>query len=78
MSIEGVKFVLGSFIREPDVLITTSDWFEEEQDEIRQIAERVTPHIKVINIPPGLAAQEGDSKAIEYLKEQIGESGKLH
>ncbi|RFU29080.1 hypothetical protein B7463_g7276, partial [Scytalidium lignicola] len=77
-SIEAVNHVLSSFIREPDILITSSEWFEEEQDEIRGIAQRVTPNVKLIMIPPGLAAQEGESKAAAYLKEQVVESGKLH
>ncbi|KAH8810782.1 hypothetical protein F5884DRAFT_780354 [Xylogone sp. PMI_703] len=77
-SIEGVKYVLSSFIREPDILITTSEWFAEEQEEIRSIAGRVAPHVKVIDIPPGLAEQEGTNKAVEYLQEQVVASGKLH
>jgi hypothetical protein len=54
--------------------ITTSEWFEEEQEEIREIANRVSPGLKLIMIPSGMKIQEGEKAVVEYLKEQIAES----
>lgn len=54
--------------------ITTSEWFEEEQEEIREIAQRVSPNLKLIMIPSGMKAQEGEKAVVEYLKEQVAGS----
>jgi len=54
--------------------ITTSEWFEEEQEEIREIAQRISPDLKLITIPSGMKAQEGEKAVVGYLKEQVAES----
>jgi len=54
--------------------ITSSDWFEEEQEEVREIAQRLLPDIHLIMVPPGLYKLEGEKKVIEYLTEQVTES----
>ena len=53
--------------------ITTSSFFEDEQEEVREIAQRVSPNTHLIMIPPGLKAQEGNKMAVDYLVEQITE-----
>jgi hypothetical protein len=54
--------------------ITASDFFEEEQEEVRETARRLLPDIHLIMVPPGLYKQEGETKAIEYLTDQVTES----
>jgi hypothetical protein len=53
--------------------ITSSDWFEEEQEEVREIAQRILPGTRLIMVPPGLYEGEGE-KTREYLTDQITES----
>ena len=54
--------------------ITSSAFFDDEQEEVREVVQRVLPTTHLISIPPGLKAQEGDKKAEEYLVDQITES----
>jgi len=54
--------------------IASSDWFDEEQEEIRETAHGVLPDIHMIMVPPGLLKQEGQEKMVEYITEQITES----
>lgn len=54
--------------------IVSSDWFEEEQEEIREIAQRILPDISLITVPPGFSKQQGEVKYMQYLVEQITES----
>ena len=51
--------------------ILSSKLFEEEEEEIREIAQRLLPEIKLIMIPHDLHAAGG---IVEYLTEQITES----
>ncbi|KAH8598912.1 hypothetical protein B0O99DRAFT_683651 [Bisporella sp. PMI_857] len=71
--INAVKTVLQSLVTPPQLLITSSDWFEEEQEEVRETTRRLYPDIHLIMVPPGLHKQIGEQKVVEYLKEQIQE-----
>lgn len=53
--------------------MTTSEWFEDEQEEVREIARAIMPNLLLIMIPPGMKVQEGEATEVEYLKEQFGE-----
>jgi len=52
--------------------ISSGHWFEEEQEEIREIAQRLLPNIKLIMVPSDL--NRGDTATVDYLKEQVTES----
>jgi len=45
----------------------------EEEEEVREIAQRLIPDIKLIMLPSDLTIEAGDKKQaiVEYLKEQV-------
>lgn len=51
-----------------------SEWFDEEQEEVRETAQKVAPYTHLIMLPSGLQAQDGEKVVVEYLTEQITES----
>jgi len=53
------------------IKVLSSKLFEEEEEEIREIALRLLPEIKLIMIPHDLHAAGG---VVDYLTEQITES----
>lgn len=55
--------------------IVSSGTFDEEQEEIREIANRVFPEMKLVMVPNDLDAKDGgevkDRGLVEYLREQV-------
>ncbi|KAL2067108.1 hypothetical protein VTL71DRAFT_1532 [Oculimacula yallundae] len=72
-SIATVKHVLKSLVTPPRLLIISGTFFEEETEEIRGIAKRVLPDIRVISIP--IDRDGNENQLIEYLQEQVENSG---
>jgi hypothetical protein len=56
------------------VKICSSKLFDEEEEEIREIAQRILPDIKLIMVPHDLHAPGGGNAVVEFLVEQITES----
>jgi hypothetical protein len=54
--------------------ICASTWFEDEEEEIREIAQRLLPDIKLIMVPHDLRATGSGNAVAEFLVEQITES----
>jgi hypothetical protein len=54
--------------------ICSSKLFEEEEEEIREIAQRLLPDIKSIMVPHDLHSPGGGNAVVEFLVEQITES----
>jgi hypothetical protein len=54
--------------------ICSSKLFEDEEEEIREIAQRLLPDIKLIMVPHDLHATGGGNEVVEFLVEQITES----
>ncbi|PVH74743.1 hypothetical protein DL98DRAFT_593824 [Cadophora sp. DSE1049] len=77
-SIMTIKHVLKSLVVPPHLLIVSGTCFDEETEEIREIAHRAVPNLRVISIPNDLKSldHEGEDKElVEYLQEQIESSG---
>ncbi|KAH8789258.1 hypothetical protein BGZ57DRAFT_111053 [Hyaloscypha finlandica] len=73
-AIKDVKPVLSSLIIGPQVLICSSKLFDDEEEEVREIAQRLLPDIKLIMVPHDLHATGGGNAIPEFLVEQITES----
>lgn len=43
----------------------------EEQQQANAIAKASLPHVRIINIPPGLDVREGSEGILSYLKDAI-------
>jgi hypothetical protein len=56
------------------VKICSSKLFDDEEEEVREIAQRLLPDIKLIMIPHDLHATGGGNAIAEFLVEQITES----
>jgi hypothetical protein len=54
--------------------ICSSKLFEEEEEEIREIAQRLLPDIKLIMVPHDLHATGDGNAVVDFLVEQISES----
>jgi len=77
-SIMTVKDVLKSLIVSPRLLVVSGTCFDEETEEIREIAYRTVPGCRLISIPNDLKELDregGDKELVEYLQEQIENSG---
>ncbi|KAG4424374.1 hypothetical protein IFR04_002430 [Cadophora malorum] len=73
-----VKDVLKSLIVSPRLLVVSGTCFDEETEEIREIAYRTVPGCRLISIPNDLKELDregGDKELVEYLQEQIENSG---
>ncbi|PMD14525.1 hypothetical protein NA56DRAFT_754739 [Hyaloscypha hepaticicola] len=73
-AIREVKPVLTSLVIAPQVLICSSKLFDDEEEEIREISQRLLPDIKLIMVPHDLHATGGGNAVVEFLVEQITES----
>ena len=56
------------------VKICSSKLFDDEEEEVREIAQRLLPDIKLIMVPHDLHATGGGNAIAEFLVEQITES----
>jgi len=56
------------------VKICSSKLFDDEEEEVREIAQRLLPDIKLIMVPHDLHATGGGNAIPEFLVEQITES----
>ncbi len=59
-----------SSIHLPNLQICSSQWTQEQQTVIIETAKELLPHIKTIEIPPGLNAEKGGEAVLEYLEKQ--------
>ncbi|KAH7330086.1 hypothetical protein BKA65DRAFT_508448 [Rhexocercosporidium sp. MPI-PUGE-AT-0058] len=77
-SISTIKHVLKSLVTPPRLLVVSGSFFDEETEEIREIAQRAVPGIRLIAIPNDLndlGRVRGDEELVEFLLEQIESSG---
>ncbi|KAH6718984.1 hypothetical protein BKA61DRAFT_596592 [Leptodontidium sp. MPI-SDFR-AT-0119] len=77
-SIATVKHVLKSLVTPPRLFVVSGSYFDEETEEIREIAKRAVTDIRVIAIPNDLRdldREGGDKELVEYLQEQVENSG---
>jgi hypothetical protein len=54
--------------------ICSSKLFEDEEEEVREIAQRLLPDIKLIMVPHDLHAAGDGNAVVEFLVEQVTES----
>jgi hypothetical protein len=54
--------------------ICSSKLFEDEEEEVREIAQRLLPDIKLVMVPHDLHATGGGNAVVEFLTEQVAES----
>lgn len=54
--------------------ICSSKLFDDEEEEVREIAQRLLPDIKLIMVPHDLHAAGGGNAIVDFLVEQITES----
>jgi len=71
LTIEGVQTLLLSLTIPPQLLICSSQWTPEQQDQIQRIAKATIPGIKTVAIPAGLNATKGGQAVVAFLKEAI-------
>ncbi|KAF8865530.1 hypothetical protein BDZ45DRAFT_736098 [Acephala macrosclerotiorum] len=73
--IETVKHVLQSLVVPPKILVCLPGIFDEEAEEVREVANRIAPEMKLIVIPDDLDLKDVGAKKetdlVEYLKEQV-------
>lgn len=50
------------------VQICSSQWSQEEQQQVDAIARSLFPDITIVNIPPGLDQREGSKGILAYLE----------
>ncbi|KFY18086.1 hypothetical protein V492_00156 [Pseudogymnoascus sp. VKM F-4246] len=70
-TIQELEVVLDILVYPPGIMICSSQWTAEEQDQAVEIAKASVPHIGVITIPPGLDAREGSEGILSFLKGAI-------
>ncbi|OBT68614.1 hypothetical protein VE03_01804 [Pseudogymnoascus sp. 23342-1-I1] len=70
-TLQELKVVLDTLVYPPGILICSSQWTAEEQDQAVTIAKASLPYIGVITIPPGLDVREGSEGILSFLKSAI-------
>ncbi|OBT75311.1 hypothetical protein VF21_04707 [Pseudogymnoascus sp. 05NY08] len=70
-TLQDLKVVLEVLVYSPGILICSSQWTAEEQDQAVTIAKASLPDVSVITIPPGLDVREGSEGILSFLKGAI-------
>ncbi|KFY03855.1 hypothetical protein O988_01164 [Pseudogymnoascus sp. VKM F-3808] len=70
-TLQDFEVVLDALVYPPGILICSSQWTSEEQDQAVSVAKTSVPSIGVITIPPGLDAREGSEGILRFLKGEI-------
>ena len=92
LGLNQIKHVLTCLVGKPKLLVRLTSiqmklywllqicsayWFDEEAEEVREIAQRICPKIALVLIPSDLTTKGGDTEVVEFLSEQITSSPKL-
>ncbi|KFZ14225.1 hypothetical protein V501_03364 [Pseudogymnoascus sp. VKM F-4519 (FW-2642)] len=70
-TLQELEVVVDTLVYPPGILICSSQWTAEEQDQAVTIAKASLPDIGVITIPPGLDVREGSEGILSFLKGAI-------
>ncbi|KAJ7617076.1 hypothetical protein FB45DRAFT_933402 [Roridomyces roridus] len=71
-NVEKIEEVQAAVQKEqPDVIFTASEWTAEQAQEINVIAKSVKADIKTVNIPHGLATEQGPEAVAAFIQQSV-------
>ncbi|EHK22957.1 uncharacterized protein TRIVIDRAFT_19346, partial [Trichoderma virens Gv29-8] len=70
-TLQELKVVLEALMYPPGILICSSQWTAEEQQQANAVAKASLPEVRIINIPPGLDVREGSKGILSFLKDAM-------